>query len=180
MDAQDVILTTIASEDDQTLNGRTLLQKKVYFVSILTSIDLGYEPHYYGPYSAKIADTLNVMVSNEFIRESIEVFQSTTNAFGERRRHSYSLTDDGLKVLGNRQGDNRIVEALKQVNGDPISNDFDLLSVAAKVHFIANGRADITASEIKGLAKEYGWELTESRIDKGLSYLVRLNLVKME
>ena len=38
-----------------TVKGKTMLQKRVYFLSVFLNADLGYEAHYYGPYSEAVA-----------------------------------------------------------------------------------------------------------------------------
>ena len=47
MHIQDLILLVIGSENNKSLWGRTLLQKKLYFLSILEETDLSFGPHYY-------------------------------------------------------------------------------------------------------------------------------------
>ena len=47
MHIQDLILLVIGNEKGQNLQGRTLLQKKFYFLSVLGSTDFGFGPHYY-------------------------------------------------------------------------------------------------------------------------------------
>jgi uncharacterized protein YwgA len=42
---------------DGAMGGKTLMQKRLYFLSIILDADLGYEAHYYGPYLEKIATT---------------------------------------------------------------------------------------------------------------------------
>ena len=45
--ARDVlVLAYKAFEGD--MRGKTLLQKRVYFLSVMLDIDMGYEAHYYG------------------------------------------------------------------------------------------------------------------------------------
>ena len=42
------------------VRGKTKLQKMVYFAGILTGAieELGYRPHYYGPYSSEVTDAM--------------------------------------------------------------------------------------------------------------------------
>jgi len=46
-----LVLAYKAFEGD--MRGKTLLQKRVYFLSVMLGIEMGYEAHYYGPYSEK-------------------------------------------------------------------------------------------------------------------------------
>ena len=56
MHIQDLILLVIGSEEENGLRGRTLLQKKIYFLSELKGVNHGFRPHYYGPYSSLVAE----------------------------------------------------------------------------------------------------------------------------
>ena len=71
---------------DGTMRGKTLLQKRLYFVSVILGVDLGYEPHYYGPYSEEVATA-----NTEFENRSA-IFRS--------RLHRGVWTNVGLNVLG--------------------------------------------------------------------------------
>ena len=95
MHIQDLILLVIGNEEDKSLQGRTILQKKLYFLSVLKGIELGFGPHYYGPYSSWVAENLDILVSARFLKEVTETFPTDQNIFGEIRRHTYSLTPDG-------------------------------------------------------------------------------------
>ena len=53
MKAENLILLILAQENGR-LSGKTLLQKQAYFVSELLGFNLGFKPHYYGPYSEEI------------------------------------------------------------------------------------------------------------------------------
>ena len=44
MHIQDLILLVIGNEEDKSLQGRTILQKKLYFLSVLKGIELGFGP----------------------------------------------------------------------------------------------------------------------------------------
>ena len=45
----DILLLVIKGEGENGLQGRTLLQKKVYFLSVLMGVRLDFSAHYYGP-----------------------------------------------------------------------------------------------------------------------------------
>jgi len=174
MDPRDAVMLAIQQEQDGELRGRTLLQKKLYFASVLTKEDFDFVPHYYGPYSQSVADAVNSLAANHFVQEKTETLPGEPNLFGERRRHSYSLTDDGKAVLaamGKLPDAERWREALEKVNSDPVAKDFNLLSVAAKIHLIVKAVGKATQREIKLQAKRYGWEMSEEDIRKVEDYL---------
>lgn len=181
MDPRDVVMLAIQEEPDEFVYGRTLLQKKVHFASCLTGQELGFRPHYYGPYSQAIADAANSLVSNGFVEEKIETFPGEANLFGEWRRHSYSLTEDGKSVveaMPETDESEAWREALRKVNSHPIAQDFNLLSVAAKMYVILKELRRARTTAISRQAQRYGWELPAEDIEKVGDYLVHLGLVE--
>jgi uncharacterized protein YwgA len=182
MDPRDAVMLTIREEEKGALHGRTLLQKRIYFASILAKEELGFRPHYYGPYSQTVADAVDSLVSNRFLAERIESFPGETNLFGERerRRHSYSLTEDGEAVVKAMPGTDesaRWREALQRVNSHDVAQNFNLLSVAAKVHVILKELGKARTSEISRQAERYGWKLSQHDIEKVGEYLEHLDLI---
>jgi hypothetical protein len=182
MDPKDAALIAIGQEESGQIIGRTLLQKKLYFAAVLAEQELGFRPHYYGPYSPEVADAVDSLVANRFLKETTETFPGQESIFGEWRRHSYELTADGdrlLEALGDTGEARKLREALEKVNAQPIASDFNLLSVAAKVHVLLREKSPATASEIRRKALEYGWQLSEQQIEDVARYLVDLGLATL-
>ena len=180
MHIHDLILLVIENEGEKGLRGRTLLQKKLYFLSVLKSVDLGFCPHYYGPYSSWIAENLDILVSVGFIKEITETFSTDRNIFGEIRRHTYSLTDDGRIIWDDIQKEGEIQswqELLGRINSQPLANDFNQLSIAAKVHYIVNAKGGATTEQVRQTAQAYGWKIIEPDIENVLSFLEELSLI---
>ena len=179
----DMLLLVVNSENEGKLRGRTLLQKKIYFLSILMGVNFDFSAHRYGPYSSLIAGHLDSLVAHGFLNEEIESFAKASadrNVFGEIRRHTYSLTDEAREVWSDIESEPNFREwksRLDLINEQPISNDFNKLSIAAKVHYIVNWRKKATKSEVKQVAKEYDWKMEEDDIEGVLSFLTELGLV---
>src|SRR5262249_1053993 len=121
------------------VEGRSSLQKRAYFVSLLTGIDsdLGFVTHYDGPYSAVVDDSVNRLQTNGFLEQTdIETSESPTG-FGIKR-YDYRLTNEGNKAAatlkqqpeyaGIADARNAIVKA---ANPDRLT-----LSIAARVYFV--------------------------------------------
>ena len=177
MHIQDQILLVIESEGENGLRGRTLLQKKLYFLSRLEGVDLGFRPHYYGPYSSLVAENLDLLVSARFLNEVTETFSTDQNILGEIRRHTYSLTRDGKIVMDEirQNGCASWKQALDTLNSQESANDFNTLSIAAKVHYI-NGQEKTTTEQIQEIAKEYDWNIDDSQIENVSSFLEDFSL----
>ena len=60
MDASDAIIAVVKVAGNNIL-GRTSIQKIVYFLSIFEIVDIKYRPHYYGPYSADVASSTQML-----------------------------------------------------------------------------------------------------------------------
>ena len=179
----DALLLTVEREGKNGLHGRTLLQKKLYFLSVLQNVNFGFSAHYYGPYSSFVAEHLNGLVEDGIFKEATEFFTTNSterNALGEMRRHTYSLTDEGKKLWKATQEKSdfrKWDKALKKINDQKIADDFNLLSIAAKVHYIVDWGGGKSVKEVCQTAKEYGWDFTEKDIAKVLSFLTKLKLV---
>ena len=185
MGVMDAILATIheAEEKDgkKRISGRTLLQKRLYFLSVLAGRNFGYRPHYYGPYSQFVADNVGALCEAGFLKEEVETLPESIGGFGEVKRYSCSSTDDTEALIDDRREQvEPYVKNVKMINSDQITNDVTLLSVAAKVHFIVSGQGRATRQEIMDLAKRLGWKISEKQILRVVGYLETLKLVAVE
>lgn len=183
MNIVDILLLVIKSEPGEELRGRTLLQKKIYFLSVLLKENFGFSAHYYGPYSSFVAEHLDGLVNYGVIKEFTESFTATSverNAFGEIRRHTYSLTADAAEMWDATQQKpefSKWDKTLRSINEQKISDDFNRLSIAAKVHYIISWQGESTVEEVKQVAEEYGWDLDKDDIESILFFLEALSLV---
>lgn len=183
----DILLLVVKSEGEDGLRGRTLLQKKVYFLSVLMDVDLGFSPHYYGPYSSYVASHLDSLVNCGLLREVTESFSNDQNVFGEIRRHTYSVPDNVEPVWQDIQEQEKSQftewqDALKRINDQPISEDFNKLSIAAKVHYIVSweGNGPLTLPQVQQIAEDYKWDVKPEDIKNVLSFLTGLGLVTVD
>ena len=56
------------------IKGKTKLQKTIYFMGVMSGSlrDLGYQAHFYGPFSADVADAVGRLKSVGFVHETSE------------------------------------------------------------------------------------------------------------
>jgi len=162
------------------VRGRTLFQKRGYFVSLLMgfNFDLGYQAHYYGPYSAKLDGTLTQMKNLGFVEEATTGFGVISDGF-EMRRYDYNLTEDGKRVLEPFLKTAEYAEIAKAVRkikdaGDP---DYVELSIAAKAFFILKKqRKGMTPTELKEEATKFRWDIPENSLGKAVDFLSKVRL----
>jgi uncharacterized protein YwgA len=60
----DAALIALAAADG-TIEGRTTMQKIMYFVSVALGKDFGHRAHYYGPFSRPVESALTVSALTE-------------------------------------------------------------------------------------------------------------------
>ena len=185
----DIILLVIKGEKDSELRGRTLLQKKIYFLSVMMERDLGFTAHYYGPYSSYVAGHLDSLVNYEILKETLVALTSNPpeqSPLGEIRKHTYiySLMPNAFKevweVTKKKPGFKEWKQKLRAINDQSIARDSNRLSIAAKIHYIVDWKGGKNAEEVLQTAKEYGWSFTLEDIKNVLSFLTGLELVTVD
>lgn len=162
------------------VRGRTMLQKRGYFVRLLSGIrtNLGYDAYYYGPYSAKIDAALTQLKNLGFTEEAETGFGVVSGGF-EIRRYDYALTDDGREILQpllETPEYQSIVEAVEKIQdaGDP--NYFEL-SIAAKAYYILMRQGkEMSRSELQREAKNFDWNIQEPALTGAIQFLERIGL----
>ncbi|NLU28221.1 MAG: hypothetical protein GXX00_14060 [Hungateiclostridium thermocellum] len=181
MKARDVFLITLRHAGN-TISGRTLIQKRAFFLDLKLNLGLGYKPHYYGPYSPQLDAAIGQCIALRFVNETVIPYGwSRTEGF-EIKRYDYTLTDDGLAVVDaimNREKAlcesifsclDKIIEA-----GDL---DYNQLSVAAKaVWILRESKRPMLPEHIAAEAKGFGWEVSSEAIEKVISFLENLGIV---
>lgn len=180
---REIVLATI-KESEGVVRGKTLLQKRVYFLDILLRLDLGYRPHYYGPYSPSVEEALGELQALRFVEERQKGLGINEDGF-EVRRYDYEITDDGEELVEllkkKKNGDyEKIAQVLQRIK-DADEPDYLTLSVAAKTHYILTreGRSEaMTGDEIVKVGQELKWKISEDQLKEAVAFLERLGLVK--
>src|SRR5579884_532450 len=126
------------------ITGRTLLQKRAFFVNELIDEDFGlkFDAHYYGPYSPIVEGTTTQLKNLGFLQESNTGFGIISEGF-EMRRYDYALTDDGrylVRQLRETPEYKKISDATHRMQeaGNP---NYMELSIAAKAYFLLKKKA---------------------------------------
>ena len=180
MSVKDALLTAIGS-DKSGIRGRTLLQKRMYFLAVLVGEDFMFSPHYYGPYSSMVADQLGALCEAAFVAEQTEAYADLVGPFGGPRRYDYRLTSQGKAMADRRSDAVRVYgDALKKITSHPLADDPNLMSIAAKVHFIVSEHGQATVGEIRQRASELGWDVQRRQIDRIVDYLKHLGLINTQ
>lgn len=165
------------------ISGKTNLQKKIYFLGVGLGKEskLGYRAHYYGPYSAAVAEANSELKSLGYLSECSTSWGSDQRGF-EIARHDYSLTEEGVRFSNRKKNEHpercRDIERLAQAIKSAGDLDYWELSIAAKTYFILkNHKATATFEEIQKKAQTLGWEVTEREIEKAADFLEKMDLI---
>ena len=160
------------SENQGSIHGRTLLQKKMYFLAVLSHEEFGFRPHYFGPYSPQVSTSLSALIEAGFVKET-RIGYGVQTTFGEMTRFDYRLTESGLRVV---KGDPTVLDPyrkqLSKINSSEIASDLETMAIAAKVHFVIPPEREVTINEIKKEAQSLGWTVPDASIDEVIEYLV--------
>ena len=163
------------------MQGRTLLQKRAFFVTELIGNDFGlqFDAHYYGPFSSTVEGTTTQLKNLGFLQESSTGFGTLRDGF-EVRRYNYSLTSDGeqlLEQLRNTPEYNAIKEATSRVlaAGDP---NYVELSIAAKAYFLLKKKEGVgmTVAELIKQGEKYNWSISPESVQKAVHFLTSIGL----
>jgi uncharacterized protein YwgA len=178
--ARDVLALAYKAFDGE-MGGKTLLQKRVYFLSVMLGIDMGYEAHYYGPYSAQVASLNAELKSLGYISELSSAWGYDQRGF-EMARYDFKLTEIGARIAdrkAEKQSElwSRVQRAASVVK-EAGELDYMELSIAAKAYYVLNklsGKA--TLEDIGGMLPKFGWSVTNLQLDKATDFLAKAKLV---
>ncbi|MCX8104664.1 MAG: hypothetical protein N3D80_02180 [Ignavibacterium album] len=172
MDINKILLLLFNVYGNQ-MNGKTTVQKRMYFLSDYLSYDFGFNHYYYGPFSHLVNQAIDYNCGLGFLNEELNFFPP------DQKRFDYKLTNDGNEfvkyLLSNN--DEKIIDKIKEFHKIMINSgdngDYNLLSLAAKIHYVLknNPSFELESKEIKEKLKSYGWTLNSKEIKKGKDFL---------
>lgn len=167
------------------IQGRTKLQKMVYFVGVLTDTveELGYRAHFYGPYSSTVSGAVEELRSLGFLEQKVAGGGALDPQGFELARYDYELTDVGKAIADEKASLqskmwNRIQSAVQKLNTADVS-DYMKLSIAAKAYFLLHrAHEHVTAPSLVKMGEQFGWKVSKQQIVAASEWLESLNLVE--
>ena len=186
MNPYDVVHLTLHAFGGR-IEGRTKLQKTVYFVGIFTDslTDLGYRPHFYGPYSDFVTAAVARLKSLGFVTESTLGSGAIGEGGFEIARHDFELTSEGRRIAEEKAARNpeawsKLTDAVDRVKNAG-SIDYMRMSVAAKTYHMLQAKGKpATPEELSESARALGWEAKPYDIQQSISFLQKLGLVTVK
>ena len=177
MDIYDIIMAMLDSENG--IRGRTAIQKLVYLAkAVHPNLDVPeYKPHYYGPFSTEVGETLSALVSYSFVYE--------TRLMGSRYLgYRYQLTKDGkdvIKDIKEQHGaEYNTIRNLVDKCQELCSLRIHSLSFASKIWFMqmrrTRGSGPMSEDHLRERGRDLGWEMDDQDINGGIRLLKDLGL----
>ena len=166
------------------IKGSTNLQKKIYFLALMLNEDLGYDAHFYGPYSAQVASANRELKSLGFVQEIIASARCVDQRGFEIARHDFTLTADGkavAEILSRRHKDKafKIQEAATRLQA-LAHLDYMQLSIAAKAYILLGQHGgSARVSDLVGKARDFNWQLNEDDIQQAAQSLQEIGLASV-
>lgn len=153
---------------------RTQLQKIMYFTSQKGILDDSFGRGYYGPFSSDIANSMESLVSANFLNETIEFFPTGIG-------YNYCLTKDGKKVIPQlkKRIPVEVVEELARITEICRNRTASSLSIAAKVHYVLKKmNVAMTAEQIASQSEKLKWDISPDEVLEASKLLEELELVE--
>jgi uncharacterized protein YwgA len=186
---QNLLLLAIEAFDG-SVEGRTLLQKRIYFIEQILrhrhnqKVNLGYDALHYGPYSGVIAEATSSLVNIGVLEESCLDYGMYNRAGFEVKSYRFSLTEAGRRAAKALKAcyasEAKLVEkAAVEFLSAGGTLDYQDLSFAAKAHFVqSHAHQPLTLEAMQQEAKRlYRWDVSPSQIERGFNFLKKAGLV---
>jgi len=179
--SRNVVLLTLDAFGGKT-PGKTLLQKRMFFLGEILNKSFGYRPHYYGPYSDDIATDVTLLENYGFLEAKTYEYGVAGGGGFEVRRFDYRLTEEGQKAVQWLKEEypeeaKSIENAAHCIEKAGEINYMDL-SIAAKAYFILKKNPQPMASkEITAEAKNFSWHVEDPQIQSAVGFLEKLGMV---
>lgn len=169
------------------IKGKTKFQKTVYFLGLLTEIaeDLGYRPHFYGPYSSEVAGAADRLRALGFAMQTAAGGGAVDQAGFEVARYDLRLTEEGTRMAQEKAKKypeewvklGKAAEVLTKAN----EQDYVKLSIAAKTYFmLGQRRGTARINDLVALAENFGWSVKPDQVRDAARFLASIGMVKSE
>ncbi len=167
------IILLMISEFGDRISGRTKVQKMCYFYARLKNREMGFRPHYYGPYSPAVENALDELEGIGLIDKKIEIIGENPAGF-EVKRYDYEITKYGKQVVDtieDCQEKRDLQEFVRKIKMIGIPGTIDI-SIAAKAYYILEREnMPLTHEEIRKKAEAFGWNIDSNAINRAAAFL---------
>jgi len=184
MRIDEIVILTLKylSNEKGEVEGRTLLQKMIYFLNEKLDLGIPFVPYYYGPYSEKITNALESLKNVGMIEEKIETYSQkmSRTVFFEPCLYKYIFNDFGFKFAEltekkHKQKADEIKKTIDEIKS-AFHNDVKLLSVAGKMLTILRLKnKPMRPQNILKEAKALNWNISKKEVKEVINSLKEIN-----
>ena len=186
IDQKVLLIMNYLKNEKNEIEGKTLLQKCIYFVNEILENDIKFEPYYYGPYSSEVTFAIEEMKNVGIINEEVEKypFDHWLNQF-EPKLFKYKLTDFGVNFVNfleknYKDETEKIKEEVNKIK-NASQRSSKILSIAGKMYYILALKSKPTyLDSIKNEAKSLNWEIEDKDAENAVTFLKEIGLIKNE
>jgi len=181
MNATDFLISLVDASDG-SIQGRTLFQKRAYFVTLLADLDLDlqFDAHFYGPYSSVVDNGITNLKNLSFLQESATAYGIDNTGF-EMKRYDYRLTADGKKIAETLRGTaeyKKIRDVIRELT-EAGNLNYVQLSIAAKAFFLLRRKkSGLSKKEILCEAQKFDWNIPPASLESAVAFLEKLGVLK--
>jgi len=179
------IIAVLLAKSGGEIQGKTKMQKEMYFLAEFLRRDLGYRPHFYGPYSDQVGSGMDQLEGIGFVDMRREYLGREDQRGFEVHRCDFKLNKHGKELArwleqNNRKESQKIAEFVEKLRAVPGGDDYMNLSLAAKVHYLIGKSGPLTRAEIREKAEDVGWHIPQRDIDVAVRILDELGFVETD
>jgi len=156
-----------------SIQGKTNLRKKMYFLGIMLHEDFGYGPHYYGPYSAKVAAANQELKTLGYLWESKAAAGASDASGFEIARHDFRLTPDAQGVIAEKKTSGGLGtrgESGPETERSRQTQLHGALDCSKSLFPPGPARAPAGAADLVRLAHQFGWKVTEDEVERAVQF----------
>jgi len=177
-----LLILKYVSNNSGEVEGKTLIQKTIYFVNEKLELGIRFSPYYYGPYSSDVTAVLAEMKQAGIIEEEVERYPELWMREFESKLFKYRITDFGQELaniieIKLEEKANDIKHAVEEIK-TASKNNYKILSIAGKMFSVLKkAGVPMTVGDIINEAKSLNWNIKKEEAQKSVDLLKELNLV---
>jgi len=183
IDEKVLLIMKYTANDKDEVEGKTLLQKTIYFVNEKLNLGINFSPYYYGPYSSLVTSAIEEMKQVGVIEEEVErlPFDPFIQKY-EPKLYKYKINEFGNGLFNiieskHKSCADKISDTVKEIK-KASKNDYKVLSIAGKMYNILKSVEKMTTDDIIKEAKFLGWDISDEDARLAIKFLEDLGLIK--
>ena len=179
-----VLLIMKYTSNNNMVEGKTLLQKTIYFVNEQLHLGISFSPYYYGPYSSLVTSAIEEMKQVGAIEEEVERFPFDPFIQNyEPKLYKYKINKFGNRLFNiieskHKNDAKEISNAVKEIK-EASKKDYKVLSIAGKMYNILKSvKKRMTSNDIIKEAEFLNWNISKNEAKSAIKFLKDLGFIE--